>query len=354
MAQSSWPFENIDTSETQFSQWARNIGEGVKTGSLNELEVFADSTGMQVKVRSGQAMVRGHYYQNTAEVILTVTAADLSNPRIDTVLIELDPSANTIVLKVVAGTPATSPTPTALVQSDSGVYQFKLAEVLVATGAITIIAGAVTDGRTYLGAFTGTVPGSAITGQITVATMDGDRLLNNIDTATISSANVTSLNVAAISDLTASATELNYTAGVTSAIQTQLDAKQADLTGLTASVTELNYTDGVTSAIQTQLDAKALLTPAVNAKTANYTLVVGDNGEFITCDGTFTLTIPSATFAAGDRVDFVNIGTGVITFAGSGVTVNSVDAALTIDTQWAGATFFFTSSTSGVLVGKLA
>ena len=323
MAQSSWPFENIDTSETQFSQWARNIGEGVKTGSLNELEVFADSTGMQVKVKSGQAMVRGHYYQNTAELTLTVTAADLSNPRIDTVLIELDPSANTIVLKVVAGTPGASPTPTALVQTDSGVYQFKLAEVLVATGAITIIAGAVTDGRTYLGAFTGTVPGSAITGEITVATMDGDRLLNNIDTATISSANVTSLNVAAISDLTASATELNYTAGVT-------------------------------SAIQTQLDAKALLTPAVNAKTANYTLVAGDNGEFITCDGTFTLTIPSATFAAGDRVDFVNIGTGVITFAGSGVTVNSVDAAVTIDTQWAGATFFFTSSTAGVLIGRLA
>ena len=323
MAQSSWPFENIDTSETQFSQWARNIGEGVKTGSLNELEVFADSTGMQVKVKSGQAMVRGHYYQNTAELTLTVTAADLSNPRIDTVLIELDPSANTIVLKVVAGTPATSPTPTALVQTDSGVYQFKLAEVLVATSAITIIAGAVTDGRTYLGAFTGTVPGSAITGEITVATMDGDRLLNNIDTATISSANVTSLNVAAISDLTASATELNYTAGVT-------------------------------SAIQTQLDAKAPLTPAVNAKTANYTLVAGDNGEFITCDGTFTLTIPSATFAAGDRVDFVNIGTGVITFAGSGVTVNSVDVAVTIDTQWAGATFFFTSSTAGVLIGRLA
>ena len=323
MAQSSWPFENIDTSETQFSQWARNIGEGVKTGSLNELEVFADSTGMQVKVKSGQAMVRGHYYQNTAELTLTVTAADLSNPRIDTVLIELDPSANTIVLKVVAGTPATSPTPTALVQTDSGVYQFKLAEVLVATGAITIIAGAVTDGRTYLGAFTGTVPGSAITGEITVATMDGDRLLNNIDTATISSANVTSLNVAAISDLTASATELNYTAGVT-------------------------------SAIQTQLDAKAPLTPAVNAKTSSYTLVAGDNGEFITCSGTFNITIPSATFAAGDRVDFVNIGTGVITFAGSGVTVNSVDAAVTIDTQWAGATFFFTSSTAGVLIGRLA
>lgn len=39
-------------------------------------------------------------------------------------------------------------------------------------------------------------------------------------------------------------------------LQTELDAKQDVLTGLTASVDELNYTDGVTSAIQTQLDGK--------------------------------------------------------------------------------------------------
>jgi hypothetical protein len=83
---------------------------------------------------------------------------------------------------------------------------------------------------------------------------------------------------------TLTATELGYVDGVTSAIQTQLDAKQsldaeltelatmasttasalADLTqaevqildGATVSTAELNYVDGVTSAIQTQLDAK--------------------------------------------------------------------------------------------------
>jgi hypothetical protein len=118
--------------------------------------------------------------------------------------------------------------------------------------------------------------------------------------------------------------------------------------------TEIAHLDGVTSAVQTQLDARALVTPAVNAKTSAYTLVLGDRGEFITASGTFTITIPSAIFSAGDRVDFVNIGTGTITFAGSGVTVNSVEAALTIDTQWAGATFFFTSASAGVLIGKLA
>ena len=43
MAQTSFPFESIDTSETQFSQWARNIGEGVRAGAGSELLPFGDS-----------------------------------------------------------------------------------------------------------------------------------------------------------------------------------------------------------------------------------------------------------------------------------------------------------------------
>ena len=58
--------------------------------------------------------------------------------------------------------------------------------------------------------------------------------------------------------VTATSVELNYVDGVTSNIQTQLDAKVESLSDLsiTATATELNYVDGVTSAIQTQLDAK--------------------------------------------------------------------------------------------------
>jgi hypothetical protein len=146
-----------------------------------------------------------------------------------------------------------------------------------------------------------------------------------------------SITASQLSDVTATAAELNV------------------LDGITATATELNYTDGVTSGIQTQLDAKAPLTPAVNAKTGAYTLTADDRGELITCDGTFTITVPSATFSAGDRVDFVNIGTGVVTFAaGAGLTLNSVDDAVTIDTQWAGASVFFTSAPTAVLVGRLA
>ena len=98
-------------------------------------------------------------------------------------------------------------------------------------------------------------------------------------------------------------TELGYLDGVSSAIQTQLDAKQATITGaattiddadLTASralvssgsgkvavsavtSTELGYLDGVTSAIQTQLDAK-LASAGANNFTSNVTITSTDAG----------------------------------------------------------------------------
>lgn len=51
-----------------------------------------------------------------------------------------------------------------------------------------------------------------------------------------------------------SATELGYLDGVTSAVQTQINSKQAVVSGVND--TEIGYLDGVTSAVQTQLDAK--------------------------------------------------------------------------------------------------
>jgi hypothetical protein len=275
MAQTSWPFEDIDTSETQYSLLFRNVGQGVIPDRGFEVEPYADSTGMTAKVKTGDALVRGHYYSSTAETSLTIAAAHASLARIDRVILRLDPSANTIILAVLTGVPDAAPSPLALTQTDGDVYEFPVALVAVGAGVTTIAPGNITDQRVILAS--------------------------------------------------------------TATLQTALDAIETDIT-----------------ALQTDVAARALLTPAVNAKTANYTLAIGDRGEFITCSGTFTLTIPSATFSAGDRIDFVNIGTGVITIAGSGVTVNSIDSLLTIVTQWAGATFFFTSSSAGVLIGRLA
>jgi hypothetical protein len=59
---------------------------------------------------------------------------------------------------------------------------------------------------------------------------------------------------------TVSATELGYLDGVTSAVQTQINAKQTTVSGVDD--TEIGYLNGVTSAIQTQIDTKAPSTSA--------------------------------------------------------------------------------------------
>ena len=92
----------------------------------------------------------------------------------------------------------------------------------------------------------------------------------------------------------------------------------------------------------------------ISNKTANYTLVAGDKTSLIQADGTFTITAPASIFPTGTRVDIVNTGTGVITIAGSGLTVQSKDSKVTIEKQFAGATLFFTSSTTALLIGELA
>ncbi len=106
--------------------------------------------------------------------------------------------------------------------------------------------------------------------------------------------------------VTATTTELNYVDGVTSAIQTQINGKQATITGgattitssnLTASralvsngsgkvavsavtSTELGYLDGVTSAIQTQLNGKqATLTAGDGIDISSNTISVDLTGS---------------------------------------------------------------------------
>jgi len=160
-----------------------------------------------------------------------------------------------------------------------------------------------------------------------------------------------------VSDVTS--TELGYLDGVSSAIQTQLDAKQATITGsattidtesLTASRaivsnssqkiavsdvtdTELGYLDGVSSAIQTQMDTKATTTYVDNliaglrtrivveaASTANVALGSGlENGD----------TIDGITLATGDEVLLKDQSTasqnGIYTVVSSGTASRSTE-----------------------------
>jgi hypothetical protein len=124
--------------------------------------------------------------------------------------------------------------------------------------------------------------------------------------------------------VTATGAELNYVAGVTSALQTQLNAKAPlasptfttavalpaswSVGGVTILPTgaELNYVDGVTSAIQTQLNAKApLASPTFTGTVAGITATMVGLGNvtneskatmFTTATFTGTTTLAATAF----------------------------------------------------------
>lgn len=155
MAQTSFPFDSQTSTESDWSHIFRQLtattGGGVEgSPATNELKVTADSSGMNVKIAAGSAIVRGHMYINDAQITLTVGASS-SNPRIDVVVLELDPTANQITAKLIAGTAAVSPVAPTLTQTDTAVYQLPLGQVYVGASVSTISAGNVTDVRPFAG-----------------------------------------------------------------------------------------------------------------------------------------------------------------------------------------------------------
>lgn len=193
MAETYWPFANIDTTTTQFSQWSRNIGEGVK-GSFNttDLKVTAPGTGMTVSLAAGQALIRGHYYYNNTGSTLAVTTANATLPRIDSVILTLDPVGNTITASVLAGTAAASPVAPTLTQTDAGTYQYLLANIAVAAATATISSANVTDLRTFLGQGWFSTPVQAKTAAYTLVAGDKNSFIavNSATNVTITVPNV--------------------------------------------------------------------------------------------------------------------------------------------------------------------
>lgn len=151
MAETSGPWAGTDWSQADWDEaFSLIVADGVLQSVRDELEVYADSTGMVVHVKSGDAWLYGRKYKNDAEIDLTIAASDVSNPRIDLVVLRMDFSAKTVVAAVKAGTASGSPAaPT--VQQDTAIWEIPLAEVRVDAGVSTITAGKVTDRRVMLG-----------------------------------------------------------------------------------------------------------------------------------------------------------------------------------------------------------
>jgi hypothetical protein len=242
--------------------------------------------------------------------------------------------------------------------ADTNVTAAKLASTLdlsgktitFPTGIPAINIGAGTVDNTELGYLNGVT--SAVQTQIDSkqATITGAATTITSSDLTASRA-LTSNGSGKVAVSTVTSTELGYVSGVTSAIQTQIDSKQPTITGsattidtesLTASRavisnssqkiavstttdTELGYLSGVTSAVQTQLDAKLAkasnLSDLTSTSTARTNLGLGTiatqnaNNVALT-GGTITgLGDPSSTSDAATKNYVDNLVAGLRTRA---------------------------------------
>ncbi|WJN62648.1 minor tail protein [Streptomyces phage phiScoe10] len=150
MAQSSYPFDAQSVTESQYSQFFRELQDNgvASSSSASDLKVASAGTNMTLTVQPGMAIVRGHAYSSTAVENLTIAAADTA-ARTDRVVLRLDPTANSITLYVLKG--AAGGGVPALTQTDTGTYELCLANVAVGANVTSISAASVTDQRRFIG-----------------------------------------------------------------------------------------------------------------------------------------------------------------------------------------------------------
>jgi hypothetical protein len=100
------------------------------------------------------------------------------------------------------------------------------------------------------------------------------------------------------------------------------------------------------------LEAEGSLT----TKSASYSLAVGDTNQTLafTSASSQTVTVGAVLANNGDRVDVLRNGAGAVTFAASGVTLQSKNSALSISTLYAAATVMRISASVYQIIGDLA
>lgn len=148
------PFDSGPGGNAQEAQWREMMkhmlgsAAGVIRGFANSFNSFGDSSGMQVKVDTGECFMRGHFGKSTAIKVLPIAANSSGSARKDRVVLRTDFVGNEIEVDVLTGTPSGSPVAPAVTQNSS-IWETSLAVVDVANGAVTITSGNVVDNRTY-------------------------------------------------------------------------------------------------------------------------------------------------------------------------------------------------------------
>lgn len=156
MAESSWPGEAPTTVteaayERLSSAW---FGSGLVGDVSDDSLVFADSTGLHVKLRAERyARVRGFtWYSGESDVQLAVSANSSGSTRVDRVVLRLDRSDWTVRAVVLEGTPGGGAPDLTTDVGDTGEWELCVADVTIPDGTTsTITAGMVESRDNFLG-----------------------------------------------------------------------------------------------------------------------------------------------------------------------------------------------------------
>lgn len=123
-------------------------GSGVLRGSTNEMMVYADDSGMQVKVRTGECWLRAAWGELEAEKTLPLAPSDSTNARKDRVILRNAFASDVIELDVLEGVPGAGVAPG--VTQDTTKWETSLAIVDVPANDMSIEASQVVDARIFV------------------------------------------------------------------------------------------------------------------------------------------------------------------------------------------------------------